>query len=581
MSLPHPTPDGSSRHEVALPTDTPEPVARRRRLNSKSRAADIEAPPRAAVGDAMLPAAAPMDVVPRAPDVPGASADESIGACSSESPWGKAAQNAFYGFISRWQRRIEAAAPMGADFALVRQPLRKLSLEERARVVSQWAAEDQTAPLDLRQAAVGKFCLRAQKGPNTGRWLHAAQALLTWQGPWGLLSLADVGLTKPCSVDELCPLLSALGRVRSMRDSVHSALRAWMMEYGIGDAAYSIEVCTATYLAAIGCSESATDDTMVGRWVSGEAEPVAVPAPEGRPIRLHVHMYLRSGRGKVSVQRQESLSLFGSLPVKSSLSGPSGTRGMPRGNQGMYYLQCPKIGMVANGGTALPYQGYLVNGDWAFNLLQQGKMSLENCRLEIIRSAKNLPRLLQNLDRVMREREAQGLSERVAAVASQLALQRRPFRSLRVVTQWLESFRALKPRYEFLVLEGPSQVGKTQFARSLSPAGPSGVFEADCAASDYPDIRGFRSGVHDTIIFDEASATLVARHKKMFQASASWVSLGASATNIHSYMLWLHGVRMIVTSNTWMCDVRRMPAEDAAWLQRNSVHVWVQEPLFL
>lgn len=65
-------------------------------------------------------------------------------------------------------------------------------------------------------------------------------------------------------------------------------------------------------------------------------------------------------------------------------------------------LQCPKVGMVANGGTSLPFSGDLETLERASNVLQQGKTTLE------------LPfRLLQNLDWVMRERESQGLARRV------------------------------------------------------------------------------------------------------------------------------------------------------------------------
>ena len=72
----------------------------------------------------------------------------------------------------------------------------------------------------------------------------------------------------------------------------------------------------------------------------------------------------------------------------------------------MYYVQCPKKGSITFGGSVLPFQDYLVHGDWPLNLLQQGKMSLTACREEIVRSAKNLPRLLGNLERWRLERDA-------------------------------------------------------------------------------------------------------------------------------------------------------------------------------
>jgi hypothetical protein len=249
--------------------------------------------------------------------------------------------------------------------------------------------------------------------------------------------------------------------------------------------------------------------------------------------------------------------------------------------QGIYYVQCPKIGMIFNGGTVRPFEDYMVNGEWPLNLVQQGKMTLDDAHEEIVRCAKNLPRLLENLTRVRRERELVSRLKMLAVTEKLLAAERKGFRVLPAVTEWLATFHEIKPRYKFLVLEGPSMVGKTHYARSLSPKGVSAVLEVDCAGKDNPDLRSLNPSVHDTIIFDEASAQCVLLHKKLFQSSASLVTLGSSATNMHSFSLWCHRLRMIVTSNRWQLEVRQLPVDDADWLRANCVYVNVTERLFL
>ena len=124
-------------------------------------------------------------------------------------------------------------------------------------------------------------------------------------------------------------------------------------------------------------------------------------------------------------------------------------------------------------------------------------------------------------------------------------------------------------------------VGKTSYARSLSPAGLSGVLEVECAGKDHPDLKQFDGRVHDTIIFDEASVQAVLLQKKLFQSSSSMVTLGSSATTMHSYHIWCHRLRMVVTSNRWSMELRALPLDDPAWLQANSVFVLVHEPLYL
>ena len=248
--------------------------------------------------------------------------------------------------------------------------------------------------------------------------------------------------------------------------------------------------------------------------------------------------------------------------------------------QGLYYVQCPKKGMITFGGSVLPFQDYLVNGEWPLNLLQQGKMSLAACRAEIVRSAKNLPRLLGNLERWRLERDAAAVQTSVNQTMAALAGKQKSFRKVPEVDAWLRTFDECCMRYKFLVLEGPSMVGKTNFARSLSPSGLTGVLEVDCAGKDHPDMRAFEVSKHDLVIFDECPASAVLLNKKLFQASASMVTLGASATNMHSYKIWTHGLRLVVTSNRWSMELRTLPVDDHAWLVANSVHVIVNDVLF-
>ena len=187
---------------------------------------------------------------------------------------------------------------------------------------------------------------------------------------------------------------------------------------------------------------------------------------------------------------------------------------------------------------------------------------------------------LQNLERLRLERSAASIQATVNVTQAMLLAKRKPFRKVPQVEAWLSSFDMCRPRYQFLVLEGPSMVGKTNYARSLSPSGPQGVLEVDCAGKEHPDLRQFDANVHDTIVFDECCASAVLLNKKLFQASASMVTLGASATNMHSYSVWAHGVRLIVTSNRWSMEIRALPFDDHAWLTMNAVHVIVQEALF-
>ena len=100
------------------------------------------------------------------------------------------------------------------------------------------------------------------------------------------------------------------------------------------------------------------------------------------------------------------------------------------------------------------------------------------------------------------------------------------------------------------------------------------------AAGQEPDLRGFRYGQHEVVLFDEIRARIVAQQRKLFQACAAEVQLGCSATNCHSYTVFLFRVKLVLCSNSWAGSMEELRGEDQAWLRENMVYVAVQEPLW-
>ena len=156
----------------------------------------------------------------------------------------------------------------------------------------------------------------------------------------------------------------------------------------------------------------------------------------------------------------------------------------------------------------------------------------------------------------------------------------RPCRELPAVSAWEASFAQTCFRYNSLVLDGPSKMGKTLFCRSRS-LGSGELLELDCAGADTPDLTAFEFGRHTMILCDEASSSMVLRYKKLFQASASYCVLGSSKMNCHAYEVWPHAVKFVVASNRWKAELDKFSAEDSSWLCANSVYVYVDRPLWV
>lgn len=100
---------------------------------------------------------------------------------------------------------------------------------------------------------------------------------------------------------------------------------------------------------------------------------------------------------------------------------------------------------------------------------------------------------------------------------------------------------------------------------------PELQFTADVCQRAHPDLRDFDPLRHQTIVFDECAASLVANHREVFQGTTEDASLGHSATNIHAYKVWLYVVKTVVTMNRWLEDVATLDPADQAWPEHNSI----------
>lgn len=161
-----------------------------------------------------------------------------------------------------------------------------------------------------------------------------------------------------------------------------------------------------------------------------------------------------------------------------------------------------------------------------------------------------------------------------------LATDTKAFRVVPAVLEWQKQYAAWQHRYKFLVLDGPSRMGKTLFAKSLSP-GPASVLELNCSSELAPDLRGFRHGQHTLILFDEIVPHQVLAERKFFQACNAKIQLGCSATNCYAYNVYAYGVQFVLATNKWKSSFGTLQHEDVEWLNANSVYVDVQAPLYI
>ena len=133
-------------------------------------------------------------------------------------------------------------------------------------------------------------------------------------------------------------------------------------------------------------------------------------------------------------------------------------------------------------------------------------------------------------------------------------------------------------RRNFLVLDGPTQRGKSAFAFSLVE--PGAALEVNCAGVEDPPLRAFSRAKHRLILFDEASTHCVLKNKRLFQAPNTPVIVGSSPTNALAYSVYLGDTLLVVCSNDWEQELATLPAGQRDWLVGNMVFVSVKEKLY-
>ena len=297
-------------------------------------------------------------------------------------------------------------------------------------------------------------------------------------------------------------------------------------------------------------------------------------------VRLHLHaFFVHASRRLKNLDLARSACFRGVAPYKSPFD-------LPRGNRsrwsGMYYIVSPKIGQIFKHSSKEPFKQFPVDGDWIFNLLSQEKIYIEEARVQLFRTTKNLVRRMADFEKYRELQEQYRLEAHVERVQAHMHFQKRPQIRLPQVEAFLRKYvknREPVARKKILVLDGPSGVGKTEFVRSLFTSGS--LLELNAGDMKTVCLPGFNQSNTRAILWDECRSVLVARNRKIFQHGCCWVDIGHSPTAQHVRRVYLNDCVSIVASNRWNEDVAAMSSvSDQEWLRKNTVVVFCVRPLW-
>ena len=427
-----------------------------------------------------------------------------------------------------------------------RQAWSALHQEQKEEVFHMWAMSS-AAPEYVREF-IRVLCDPARHARSYK--LKARGALLTWQISEKVVDLSQEPIRKDLNIDTVAGHLRSLPPVKRLWDELREHGEECKRVAKADDVAICLELCPTTWM-------------------------------QQGVLKLHSHCFLKTSGEYLRLRDMRPCCFQGIAPHASATIGGMTQAGNRSASwSGFFYCGAGcKIGQLWSASSRQAFTQYLVNPSWIMNMLQGKKITMTDAREQLVQ-CRNASRWLKELECVEQEEEKAAVMAAMAKAQELLSPCLLKFRNYKVVDDFVAQFQHAKQRYKFLVLAGPSRVGKTVYARSLAPIGTE-CLEVNCSSGKEPDIRAYRLSRHGVILFDEVEASQVVAQRKMFQACASVVQLGCSATNCHSYTVFLWQKRLVLASNKWHTSVAMLAKEDQAWIEANAMVLDVESPMWV
>ena len=423
---------------------------------------------------------------------------------------------------------------------------RDLEMQEKHDLLQEFMCAT-SAPRDLRKWAHTVWPQASSASDRKARYAcYCRQVLWTYQGEWGVFPSSLVN--DDTSMEAAISAIGADPEFARLWDAFHGFMMDMVARVHVKDWALSAELCTETL---------ATQGT----------------------LRVHFHAFWKND-AKFHIKDLVSLLFKGSLPHKAQTLAALHQRSTT-GWGGMYYLSCPKIGLIKKDASLAPFTGYPVSGDWVFSLVQSNKMEMTDARAELLKVGKGIVRKMADLDKIEQLRKEERVQARVLHVQSVISMGTKQFKSFPAIDVWKE--KAMQPyqrRKKFLVLEGSSGLGKTEYVRGLF--GVANTLELNCGTcGDYPSLRAHDSELHKCVLFDEGSIAMVLNNRKLFQAPSCWVDFGHSPTGRDVYRVFFGDSAIVLSSNKWSEEFAALEkASDRNWITENQMLVYVTGPMW-
>ena len=449
--------------------------------------------------------------------------------------------------VSRLVAKRQGAAFSRASDAALREKFRKMNLMQRRTAIAEYLYESRAALLG--DAEMAELRPSGDDEGSDGS-IRARGLLLTWNGSW----LLNVDVLQELAAQALP--LDVYQSILKRQPEVEDLWKQFI--------SFANEACKEERISQMSaCMEMSTE--------------------AGTNGRVHFHAYLSNGGQKFRAGSHQRWAFCGSKPFPSAYDTDGSVRrsAVPRGH---YYCQVPKKGCLFMFTNYPAVQHFVIEPRWLVHLWAQQKITRSDYVAELLRSRMRVRGIIAELEWQERRGHYERLLAESRKIQAAVAKQQCPFRKIGAVEKWKAQYPVFNPgkvvplqsRYKFLVLNGPSRKGKSEYARSLCTRS----LVVECANVEEPRLQEFSREKHSLVVFEEASWRMVLKNRALFQSGVNVLWLCQSRCQEHAVPVLLHGIALVVCCNDWLEDAKPGEEDMVNWCEANSVVVQVTEPLW-
>ena len=263
------------------------------------------------------------------------------------------------------------------------------------------------------------------------------------------------------------------------------------------------------------------------------------------------------------------------------IEGSAVTRGLfGRIEEGHYYFNYPKHGQLHQWSTLQKGVTLFPKTRWVGNAIHKRKMRLDSAENELWETRQPCNSLMQHVAKLKAREDEEEETRQKRIENEKIAAGLRPFveapEHIRDrIELWLKVSRGgcEKPtRSKPIVIDGPSQIGKSQWAAQWF--GADDTLVVNCQDCVEPPLKHYseNKNKYRAIIFEEANWNLIYKNKMLFQSTNNYIDLGRSATNCHHYRVRMHCVPMFVLGNEFYQGIEQNSAA-RHYVERN-IEFW-------